>query len=116
MAHGRLRALGTPASLKHKYSVGYKFSIVTEPAYISQTKRDIYMRAPEAILEDDGAGALIYQFPVSMNPRIPDFIKYLNSNPRKLINAWGVSETSLEQIFLKIIRLNQQDVMINAEG
>ena len=116
MAHGRLRALGTPAVLKHNNSVGYKFSILTSPSTLYQAKQEIYLRAPEAILEDDGAGALIYQFPPSMDPFIPQFIKYLNDDPKKLIQAWGLSETSLEQIFLRIVRQYQQEIMIHGEG
>lgn len=115
MAHGRLRAIGTPGSLKQKFGAGYKVSIVTDPGFIAHAKSEIRNSAPSSILEDDGAGALIYHFPEEFKNEIPPFIKFLDINESGLFKAWGISQTSLEQVFLRIVRLSQEDGMINDE-
>ena len=74
MAHGRLRAIGNSISLKNKYGAGYRISIVTDPTRVSETKSVVSSRVPGVILEDDSAGALIYQFPISSTSAIPDFV------------------------------------------
>ncbi|KAI8915746.1 hypothetical protein EDD86DRAFT_186239 [Gorgonomyces haynaldii] len=115
MAHGRLRAIGTPTMLKYKYSVGYRFSIITEAYLVNRVKELISKRTRGAVLEDDGAGALIYQFPQAVSKEIPGFIKFLDENPLGYFKSWGMSETSLEQIFLRIVRANQQESIIYGE-
>ncbi|KAJ3299116.1 ATP-binding cassette sub- A member 1 [Borealophlyctis nickersoniae] len=104
MAHGRLRAIGNSISLKNKYGAGYRISIVTDPDRLDATKQVVASRVPNAVLEDDSAGALIYQFPITSTHAIPGFVKYLDSDPEGLIRAWGISQTTLEEVFLKLIR------------
>lgn len=90
MAHGRLRALGTPSYLKKKFGAGYKVSIVTDPGVINITKSAIRRQAPHAMLEDDGAGALIYHFPEERTNEIPSFVKFLDLNEKNYFKAWGL--------------------------
>nr|KAJ3422464.1 ATP-binding cassette sub- A member 1 [Polyrhizophydium stewartii] len=103
MAHGRLRAIGNSVTLKNKFGAGYRISIVTDPARSDEVRAIVYTQVPGATLEDDSAGSLIYQFPVSSTPLIPAFVRNLN-NYEGLIKAWGISQTTLEEVFLKIIR------------
>ncbi|KAK6097421.1 hypothetical protein MT418_003039 [Batrachochytrium dendrobatidis] len=104
MAHGRLRAIGDSVSLKNKFGAGYRISIVTNPSMIEEVKAEVYRYVPGATLEDDSAGALIYQFPVSSTNRIPALVRHLDSNLDGLVRAWGISQTTLEEVFLRIIR------------
>lgn len=57
---------------------------------------------PDAMLEDDSAGALIYQF--SNGDSIPAFITFLEENKSGLVKTWGISQSTLEEVFLKLIR------------
>ena len=50
---------------------------------------------PAAQLEDDSAGALIYQFPLSSTSSIPEFIKWLESNKDGLVKSWGISQSTV---------------------
>ncbi len=104
MVHGRLRAIGNSISLKNKYGAGYRISIVTDPARIADTKKVVEKQVPGSKLEDDSAGALIYQIPLESTQYIPPFVKYLDTDPDGLIKAWGISQTTLEEVFLKIVR------------
>ncbi|CAG8565940.1 2194_t:CDS:2 [Paraglomus brasilianum] len=71
-----------------------------------------YSGVSEAKLEDDSAGALIYEIPVSSMHVLPNLIMWMEDNKeastaeptKKLIKAWGVSQKSLEEAFLRLIR------------
>ena len=102
MAHGKIRAYGDPTSLKTKFGTGYKLSIISDPFELSTTKDIVAQNIPECTLEDDSAGALLYQFPNSSLPYVSSLIKTMNSNP--IFKSWGMSQTTLEQVFLSVIR------------
>lgn len=104
MAHGSLRAIGNSIHLKNTYGAGYRITVVAAENKIAQAKKAIESRVPEAKLEDDSAGSLIYQFPLSSTNLIPSVVKFFESNPEGLFTTWGVSQTTLEEVFLKIIR------------
>jgi hypothetical protein len=117
MAHGRLRAIGSPAELKFAYGGDYNVSILTEPSCVHQVKENVESRVPGAVLEDDGAGALVYRIPTQSTTYIPALAKFLGrSKGDYFIKAWGISQISLEQIFLRIVRYYQKDVHINGDG
>ncbi|CAG8573287.1 3953_t:CDS:2 [Acaulospora colombiana] len=112
MAHGKLRALGNTIHLKNKFGTGYRISLVTNPQDSPRLKELVESKLPGVNLEDDSAGALIYEMPISSLPTLPPFIKWLEENDemsesepgKKLIRAWGVSQKSLEEAFLRLIR------------
>ncbi|KAF9407456.1 ATP-binding cassette sub- A member 1 [Podila epigama] len=152
MAHGRLRAIGNSIHLKNKFGAGYRISIMTDPSTTEQVKSIVETKVPGAILKDDSAGALLYQFPSSSMASIPQLVQWLegtdaaelasvpssethsnansgrstplpssqslatNVNANDNIRAantkmtkvnslqWGISQTSLEDVFLKLIR------------
>lgn len=153
MAHGRLRAIGNSIHLKNKFGAGYRISIMTDPSTTEQVKAIVESKVPGAILKDDSAGALLYQFPPSSMASIPQLVQWLEgtdtaeiassssggnsknnsgrNTPLPPVNApsnnldihannalanntgrapkvnalqWGISQTSLEDVFLKLIR------------
>ena len=102
MAHGRIRAIGASTSLKTKFGAGYKISIIAEPSKSHKIKALVHRLVPGAKLEDDSAGALLYQFPNSCLSYVSSLVKALNQDP--YAKAWGLSQTTLEQVFLSVIR------------
>ncbi|RHZ80225.1 hypothetical protein Glove_138g24 [Diversispora epigaea] len=112
MAHGRLRAIGNSIHLKNKFGAGYRISLVTHPNDAARLKNLIETKVPEVLLDDDSAGALIYELPISGLASLPPLIQWLEENKemsqvdpeKKLLKAWGVSQKSLEEAFLRLIR------------
>ena len=102
MAHGKIRAYGDSTSLKSKFGTGYKLSIISDPHKLSRIKDIVAQTIPGCLLEDDSAGALLYQFPNTSLPYVSALIKIMNSNP--IFKSWGMSQTTLEQVFLSVIR------------
>lgn len=104
MSNGRLRAINNSIALKNKYGAGYRISVVTNQSDADQVKGIVKSMIPNATLEDDAAGALIYQFPSSSINLIPSFVDWLENNKDGLVKSWGISQSTLEEVFLKLIR------------
>ncbi|KAJ3314893.1 ATP-binding cassette sub- A member 1 [Boothiomyces sp. JEL0838] len=112
MSKGRIRAVGDSNSLKTKFGVGYKLSVITEPDRLKHARNIVLSHMPDAELEDASAGALLYQFPFSSLPNVSLLVKTLNSDP--FVKSWGISQTTLEQVFLTITRYGETPVAAKA--
>lgn len=106
MAHGKLRAIGSSIRLKSKFGAGYRISVVTDPQpdAMTRAKALITANAPSLTLEDDSAGALIFNLPTEQVVEIPPLVKYLDADPDGIVRAWGLSQATLEEVFLALIR------------
>jgi ABC-type multidrug transport system ATPase subunit len=110
MAHGKLRAIGNSIRLKNKFGGGYRISLATRIEDSIKLKQLLKNIIPEATLEDDSAGSLLYELPTSALPNLPPLIKWLEENDeksiiepdKKLIKAWGISQKTLEEAFLRL--------------
>jgi len=104
MSRSVVKAIGNSIHLKNKFGNGYRISIlVNEEENIERVKEIAKEMVPGIILADDSAGALIYQFSYEQKDLIPKFVQYLDENPDKYINTWGMSQTTLEEVFLTVI-------------
>jgi len=104
MALGKLRAFGSAIHLKGKFGAGYRISIVTEPDKSAGIQEDISNRIPGAILEDSSAGALIFMIPNDSMRYVADVVSDLENQKMSGVKEWGISQSTLEEVFLKIIR------------
>ena len=112
MAHGAIRAIGNSINLKATYGAGYRINIITEYQECQAIKAQVLQRVPGVIVEDESAGALIFQFPNTSTQHIPKFVEWLEGeigeDGKKVIPAGiitcGISQTTLEEVFLRIIR------------
>lgn len=110
-AHGRLHAIGTSLSLKRSFGSGYRISLTVDPLAMEFVKDAIKGQSPDAHLEDDSAGALIYQIPRLAGKVIPALLSWLDQQAGDDgdIKSWGISQTTLEKVFLEIIRKANPD-------
>ncbi|KAI9597443.1 hypothetical protein BDF19DRAFT_435110 [Syncephalis fuscata] len=104
MALGKLRALGSSIHLKNHHGTGYRITLMVEPEDSETVHMDIQRRIPGATLTDNSAGALIYQCSPQEMSRMPELLRHLESRNNQLIRSWGVSQTTLEEVFLLLIR------------
>jgi len=107
MAHGRIRAIGSSVRLKNKFGAGYRITVMTESdaASVARAKELLGQGVlKNATLEDASAGAFIYNLPLESIDEIPGIVTFLEANADGLIKTYGVSQTSLEEVFLKLIR------------
>lgn len=104
MSNGDIKAIGNGIHLKNKFGAGYRISMIAKNKKTDQVKKVVSEYVPGATLEDDSAGALIYNFTVDQVKYVPEFIKYLDKDPDDIISNWGISQTTLEEVFLYVIQ------------
>ena len=110
MVKGKLRALANPIQLRNRFGMGYRISVMCHSTDAEKLKKSFEQRLPSAILEDDHAGALLYQVPLQETDKVPDVVSWLEENPDGIVNGWGMSQTTLEEVFLKIVRKYAGDI------
>ncbi|EFA77686.1 ABC transporter A family protein [Heterostelium album PN500] len=102
MSNGKLKCLGTPMHLKHKYGSGYSLDIqpidVSNSHGIHQFVRTIF---PDAVHVEKLGGIITYDVPIH-KVSLSKLFREFEQNKHKLgILDFSVSQTSLEKVFLK---------------
>eukprot|EP01117_Protostelium_nocturnum_P003441 TRINITY_DN1447_c0_g1_i1.p1 TRINITY_DN1447_c0_g1~~TRINITY_DN1447_c0_g1_i1.p1 ORF type:complete len:880 (+),score=276.45 TRINITY_DN1447_c0_g1_i1:156-2795(+) len=116
LVDGDLRSVGSSLHLKNKYATGYRLSLICMDNMQHQVQSMIAARLPEARLMEVNSASLIYSIPPT--PKIGDFLQALQECSRShseamgwneeerpsLIRDWGLSNSTLEDVFLKVTR------------
>ncbi|RKP26308.1 P-loop containing nucleoside triphosphate hydrolase protein [Syncephalis pseudoplumigaleata] len=104
MASGALRCIGNQVYLKKEYGSGYRLSLAAAPQ-----KLEVACRFVESILPpswrriDRFATTALYEFR-SEGSRISEVFLSMQKNKDALgIDDWGLSQTSLEDVFMNIV-------------
>ena len=105
MSHGLMRCLGTNLHLKNRYGNGYQIEIrfVTEKKIAVQ--RFIMKLLPKAeLVEESGNDVMIYKVRKSHVALSKVFEAMQKRSSTLGILDYGIRQTSLEEVFLKIAR------------
>jgi len=106
MSDGIIKAIGDCTHLKNKFGNGYHISAIVDSSNVEKFKAVANQMVPGIHLVDDSAGALLYELSYDQTNYIPRFVKYLDENPDNYVNSWGMSQTTLEEVFLNVIHDN----------
>ena len=115
MAHGKLMALGNSLALKNTYGAGYRLNIMSTPKKAPILLTQLQRVLPSLIVTARDAGNLSLTVPPSDIELLPNVIEQLEENTEsdqaddrdnddKLVKEWGVSHTTLEEVFLEVSR------------
>ena len=112
MGDGKLKCLGRPLFLKTKFGVGYSLTIVkkniNDPS--EPIKALVKKHVPESKLLSDVSAEVALQLPLEAVPKFQDLFKNLDSNLEELrISTYGVSVTTLEEVFLNVAKITTPD-------
>ncbi|ETO27626.1 hypothetical protein RFI_09505 [Reticulomyxa filosa] len=108
MSTGDVRCCGSPLFLKQKFGVGYTFVVSLEagikPAVIRPDIDAIVLRSVRgASLFSIAGGEIAYRLPFAEANSFPDMFEALDAQRKRLrITGYGVSVTTLEEVFMKI--------------
>ncbi|GAB5359398.1 hypothetical protein AAMO2058_000540400 [Amorphochlora amoebiformis] len=104
MHRGLIKCCGSSLFLKSKYGVGYTLTIdKADHADIKSIKNTIHQSVPKAKLLSEVAGEISFQLPFSDSSKFPDMFDTLDKNKKEWgIHSYGVSVTTLEEVFLKV--------------
>lgn len=106
MAKGRMQAIGSSLRLKNKFGSGYRVSIIAASEHSSLLVKDtLRTQLPHTKLMDDNANNLIFSVPDQDIPLLPRLCRWLEGDGEEHVQNWGVSQTTLEEVFIQLARL-----------
>lgn len=116
MASGELQCCGSPLFLKNKYGAGYHMVIVKDAfCNVSEITRLVHMYVPDATLESSAGAELSYILPKESTSRFELLFAELEMNRDELgIASYGASVTTMEEVFLRVGKLVDTSLDIQA--
>lgn len=116
MTSGELQCCGSPLFLKNKYGAGYHMVIVKDAfCNVSEISRLVHMYVPDATLESSAGAELSYILPKESTSRFELLFAELEMNRDELgIASYGASVTTMEEVFLRVGKLVDSSLDIQA--
>ncbi|PIC24487.1 hypothetical protein B9Z55_017812 [Caenorhabditis nigoni] len=112
MAHGQLECCGSPMYLKQQYGDGYHLTVVyssTETPDVQKTTEIIREYIPEANVFSYIGQEATYLLNAKHRPIFPKLFRELENHQRQCgITSFGVSITTMEEVFLKVGHLAEE--------
>ena len=105
MAAGHLQCVGSSLFLKTRFGVGYSLVITKAGGQCDEDAihEAIAARVESAELVNNIAGELSYKLPFAASPNFPDLFDTFDHNQQQWgIQSYGISVTTLEEVFLKV--------------
>jgi len=110
MAEGELRCCGSSLFLKDRYGAGYLLTVVKKPECdVDVLTQQVKSFVPEATIVSNVGTEISFQLPTASSPRFGNMFTNLDQNLDKLrVEQYGISLTTLEQVFIKVARADEQ--------
>jgi len=106
MGDGKLVCCGSSLFLKRHYGVGYNMTLEKKSStnFDSRALNDaVVKRVPEASLLTDAGKEITYQLPFSASSTMPALFEHIDRSMDSLgLESYGISVTTLEEVFIKI--------------
>ncbi|XP_049717422.1 ABC-type organic anion transporter ABCA8-like isoform X1 [Elephas maximus indicus] len=103
LSKGKLKCAGSSLFLKKKWGIGYHLSLqVDETCVQEEITALIKQHIPDAKLSAQSEGKLIYTLPLERTNKFPELYRDLDVCPGLGIENYGVSTTTLNEVFLKL--------------
>mmetsp|Transcript_6194 Transcript_6194/g.6087 ORF Transcript_6194/g.6087 Transcript_6194/m.6087 type:complete len:132 (+) Transcript_6194:1625-2020(+) len=115
---GAIKCIGTSLYLKNQYGDGYRITIITkDPAKVNELIQKIM---PSAVKIDSSGGSIVLGIHLNDIKEIGEFVKLMETKEphefeklRELIDDWGLSHTTLEEVFMRVTGKKQSRLMIS---
>jgi len=108
MSKGLLKAIGSNVRLKNKFGEGYSLKLNVIHEKEEEVIQLISKILPEAELVDHLPGSLTFR--VSKNLKMSQLLTDLSNFKGGGISDWGLSQTTLEDVFLNIVKKDEHVV------
>ena len=109
VSKGNLRCVGSNVRLKNRFGEGYSLKINFEHDDEAKNNASIHEIIPNAVLEESFAGNCTYRIPSAGFVMSDVLSKMLQHKEKAGILDWGVSQTTLEDVFLNIVKHDETD-------
>ncbi|XP_078008637.1 phospholipid-transporting ATPase ABCA3-like [Phascolarctos cinereus] len=116
MAKGKLQCCGSSLFLKHKYGAGYHMVIVKGPVCnTEEISRLIFHHVPTATMESNVGAELSFILPKESSYKFEYLFTELEEKQTELgIASYGASVTTMEEVFLKVSKLVDSSIDLQA--
>lgn len=118
MSQGSVQASGTPLQLKAAFGNGYSLTLRYQPRQTSVEKLFASLSAVTPGIKFVGSAAMeiVIRVPKILEGGIPKLLRHLESQAERLgVTEYGVTVTSLEDVFLRLARVQNGDAKETAE-
>eukprot|EP01101_Sappina_pedata_P007548 TRINITY_DN4021_c0_g1_i1.p1 TRINITY_DN4021_c0_g1~~TRINITY_DN4021_c0_g1_i1.p1 ORF type:complete len:542 (+),score=151.80 TRINITY_DN4021_c0_g1_i1:1123-2748(+) len=106
LAMGKLRCIGNGLHLKNKYGEGYRVNIQTDQENVENVKHMVKSKLPNSNVLAENGTRLTFGVPLECIALLSPFFRFLETDPTavSIIREWGVSHTTLEEVFMKVTK------------
>ncbi|CAG9325453.1 unnamed protein product [Blepharisma stoltei] len=110
LSNGKLRCCGSSLFLKGRYGVGYYLTLVKEvdvasPEHSQMITDFVTSFIPAAVKASDVHAEIAFRLPIGSATKFEEFFQALDSRKGELkIRSYGVSVTTLEEVFIRVAR------------
>ncbi|CAI5718847.1 unnamed protein product [Peronospora effusa] len=108
MAEGELRCCGSSLFLKNRFGAGYNLTLVKDDATCNDSDVIGFVthRVPTAQLLSNVGSEIAFQLPLASSSKFASMFADVDDNLQKLgLLSYGVSVTTLEEVFIKVAEL-----------
>ena len=108
MAEGKLKCLGSPLFLKTKFGIGYSLTMVKKDINVpSQPIQALIQKhVPQSNVLSDVSAEFALQLPSDATPKFQKLFDELDASLKDLgISSYGISVTTLEEVFLNVAKI-----------
>ena len=85
-----------------QWGAGYEVKLVAQPELVGELKELVAEMLPDAEIVGDNASNLTVALPRHATAHVPNFLRALNTSSSKLVKEWGLSNSTLEEVFLRL--------------
>jgi len=115
MVSGKLKCIGNSLYLKNKYGEGYRINLMAQPGRVHEVKQIVEKYLPGSTLIAEAGYSLVYGVAVNRTD-VVTFFEFLENQGTDYISDWGVSQTTLEEVFLKVTKPAQTGFIKDLSG
>ncbi|NXG67151.1 ABCAA protein, partial [Hemiprocne comata] len=119
ISHGRLKCVGSSLFLKKNWGIGYHLRIhISESCDLENVTAVVKQYIPNVIFSGHSQYELRYKLPLENTNKFPDLFSGLDSCSHQGIINYGVSITTLEDVFLRLeeeATVDQEDERVLGE-
>jgi len=107
---GRFKCIGNSLFLKNNFGEGYRLTLIVDPENSGTVKKLMGLKIPSAKIVDESGGSLMFSIPSTQIKELQSFFKVIEDKDKDeasaklkdLIHDWGLSNTTLEEVFMKV--------------
>ena len=84
------------------HSAGYQISLLAQPELVDDLKALVADMLPDAEIVGDNAANITVALPRHATAHVPNFLRELNRGSSRMVKEWGLSNSTLEEVFLRL--------------